>query len=521
MRGDSFRRQSEMAIEYASRNGLKLDDTLTFQDLGVSAFHGKNAETGHLREFLMAVESGAVAKGSYLLVESLDRISRQTARKAINLLGEIADAGITIVTLADGRAYTTENLDNDPMALMMALLIFIRANEESATKSRRIRAAWEAKRANAASKPLTARCPAWLRLKSDRSGFEIIEERAEVVRGIYDMALAGKGQHAIADALNKRGVATWGDNGRAPAAHWHRSYVVKVLSSSSVVGSYTPRVTERHDGKRVFKALDPVPNYYPAIVSAEVFQRVAILRQSANDPRRGRNAKTPTRHLLAGLAKCPLCGGTMTRVSKGSSKRAGRPNLVCQRAKAGAGCQYHSVPVEWVDNALKVFGDVIVGSSPASGNSEALNAEYAEVVDRIEKLDATIDQLVDTIVQRPSAAISKRLARLEAERDTQIAKRREMREAIDNSHHEFVRRRLGGLQDGLMAALETNEAEAIAAANTRLRENMDGVTVDYQRGVLRFDWKHGASTEIPYARMAEGKPQSILAPLGSTNGEAD
>ena len=196
------------------------------------------------------------------------------------MLGDIADAGITLVTLADGRAYTAESLDNDPMALMMALLIFIRANEESVTKSRRIRAAWEAKRATAASKPLTARCPAWLRLKGDRTGFEVIEERAGVVRNIFEMALAGKGQHAIADALNKSGVQTWGDNGRAPAKHWHRSYVIKVLSSSAVVGSYTPRVTEKQDGRRVFKALDPVTNYYPAIVSPEVYQRVASLRQS-------------------------------------------------------------------------------------------------------------------------------------------------------------------------------------------------------------------------------------------------
>lgn len=521
MRGDSFRRQSEMAIDYAARHGLKLDDTLTFQDLGVSAFHGKNAETGHLAEFLSAVTTGAVAKGSYLLVESLDRISRQTARKAIRLLGDIADAGITLVTLADGRAYTAESLDNDPMALMMALLIFIRANEESVAKSRRIRAAWEAKRANASSKPLTARCPAWLRLRSDRSGFEVIEERAAVVRSIYEMALAGKGQHAIADALNKQGVQTWGDNGRAPAKHWHRSYVIKVLSSSAVIGSYTPRVSERQDGKRVFKPLDPVPNYYPAIVSTEVFQRVAILRQSANAPRRGRNAATPTRHLLAGLAKCPLCGGTMTRVSKGSSKRAGRPYLVCQRAKSGAGCEYHTVPVEWVDNALTVFGDVIANSSPASDNFKALDAEHADAVAQIEKLDADVDQLVDTIVQRPSAALSKRLARLEAEREALIVKRRALREAIDNSHTEFVSRRIGGLQDGLLDVRAAPTPEKIAAANTRLRENMNAVVVDYRKGALLFDWKHGAGTELAYARTINGKAGSILAPLTNETDDDD
>lgn len=41
MAGDSFRRQTSMAREYADRTGLELDDKLTFRDLGVSAFRGK------------------------------------------------------------------------------------------------------------------------------------------------------------------------------------------------------------------------------------------------------------------------------------------------------------------------------------------------------------------------------------------------------------------------------------------------------------------------------------------------
>src|SRR3974390_3192733 len=103
MRGDSFRRQSDLARHYALQKGLELDQTLTFNDLGVSAFRGKNAETGRLGDFLEAVKTGLVPQGSYLLVESLDRISRQSARKALNVLNSIVDEGITVVTLSDGR----------------------------------------------------------------------------------------------------------------------------------------------------------------------------------------------------------------------------------------------------------------------------------------------------------------------------------------------------------------------------------------------------------------------------------
>lgn len=115
-KGDSFRRQAQMAIDYAARKGLQLDDTLSFQDLGVSSFRGQNVATGKLGNFLEAVDSGEVPRGSYLLVESLDRISRQTTRRAQRVLEDIADRGITVVTLNDEREYSSESLDRDPLA---------------------------------------------------------------------------------------------------------------------------------------------------------------------------------------------------------------------------------------------------------------------------------------------------------------------------------------------------------------------------------------------------------------------
>src|ERR1700680_1325770 len=77
MRGDSYRRQTQLALEYAERRGLELDTTLSLNDLGVSAFRGKNARTGALAAFLQAVDAGLVPDGSLLLVESLDRVTRQ------------------------------------------------------------------------------------------------------------------------------------------------------------------------------------------------------------------------------------------------------------------------------------------------------------------------------------------------------------------------------------------------------------------------------------------------------------
>ena len=49
-KGRSYERQIEAAAAYAKEHGLTLAD-YTFEDLGVSAFRGKNAQTGALVPF--------------------------------------------------------------------------------------------------------------------------------------------------------------------------------------------------------------------------------------------------------------------------------------------------------------------------------------------------------------------------------------------------------------------------------------------------------------------------------------
>jgi len=160
LRGDSLRRQLEASTAYAAVNELDLvaDDRL--QDIGVSAFKGANVAGGALGRFLEAANAGKVPRGSFLLVESLDRLSRQEIHKSLTLFLSILNAGVNIVTLADNRVYTADNPQFQD--LLISLVVMSRAHDESHTKSLRIGAAWANKRAHAKTQPLTAMCPAWL-----------------------------------------------------------------------------------------------------------------------------------------------------------------------------------------------------------------------------------------------------------------------------------------------------------------------------------------------------------------------
>lgn len=347
-KGDSQRRQSEAAKKYALDHALDLVDA-GYEDLGVSAFRGANADTGMLGEFCDAVRTGIVPRGSWLLIESLDRLSRNKPRKAVRLLENICEEGITLVTLSDGKVYTDLLLDDEPMAFMWAFMVAMRANEESETKSKRLKAAWSQKRKLASEQKLTAKSPSWMKLSENRKEFIVDDVRARVVRKIYQMCVAGVGYGKIAEVLNLEKVATFGG-----AQMWHRSFITKLLMADTPIGTYTPNVTQYVDGKKLRLPLEPIKLYYPAIVNEELNSAVKA-RLSVPSPRGRHASHGVTQNILANLCICPRCGSSVTLVSKGPRdvKR-----LVCTRAKAGAGCSYTTIPYPEIEGTLVAKRDV-------------------------------------------------------------------------------------------------------------------------------------------------------------------
>jgi DNA invertase Pin-like site-specific DNA recombinase len=170
----------ELSERYARENKLTL--VRNYSDLGVSAYRSKNRTTGALSEFIAAVDSGRIERGSILLCESLDRLSRDKVSEALIPFLELLKRGIVVVTLQDGRKYDAKSAD-DPFQLMGSLVIMARANEESETKAHRSRSAWKARRVNRAKGQI---CPHWLTF--DGTSYEAVPARRRVVERIFDLA---------------------------------------------------------------------------------------------------------------------------------------------------------------------------------------------------------------------------------------------------------------------------------------------------------------------------------------------
>jgi DNA invertase Pin-like site-specific DNA recombinase len=140
LKGDSRRRQMQLSADYAKDHNLILVEDFRLEDIGVSAFTGDNVREGEFGRFLNAVKQGLIPQGTYLLVEALDRISRQSILKSLPLFLEIINSGITIVTLRDKRVYRAQAFNIDDLYTSITSLKL--AHEESLLKSERGGQAW-------------------------------------------------------------------------------------------------------------------------------------------------------------------------------------------------------------------------------------------------------------------------------------------------------------------------------------------------------------------------------------------
>ena len=101
--GDSYERQIKKAKIYCERNGhVFLEQNVYFDD-GVSGYTGANRTKGKLGEFIAAVDRGEIPPGSFLLVENLDRFSREEALVPLMTLAGLKVKKIRVVILDDNK----------------------------------------------------------------------------------------------------------------------------------------------------------------------------------------------------------------------------------------------------------------------------------------------------------------------------------------------------------------------------------------------------------------------------------
>jgi hypothetical protein len=285
-KGDSRRRQWEACEKYCKENSLVLEKSRQFYDEGKSGFRGKHRTEGALGKFLQLVEEKRVPRGSTLIVEAFDRLSREDVLTAFNMFTSLLKNGIDVVTLVDRQRYSKDTINQNMGQLFISLGALWSAHKYSSDLAGRVGDAWTQKQklAREALKPMTEICPGWMQLSADRTKYEVIPERVKIVKLVFWLTLRGWGRGSIAKLLNRHRdkVPVWGAR-KNKAEAWHYSYFQKMLMSRTVLGEFIPH-TKRGAARKANG--ESIKNFYPSVIDEATYLRVQHRCTAPKGPRR-------------------------------------------------------------------------------------------------------------------------------------------------------------------------------------------------------------------------------------------
>jgi DNA invertase Pin-like site-specific DNA recombinase len=450
-KGHSKSRQTESCERFCADHEIDLarDEEYTFFDSGKSAFSGDHvSDNGQLARFLKMVESGAIERGSYLIVESLDRLSREHVMEALPRFMALLRAGINIVTLADSKVYDSKT---NIMEIMYSVMIMGRAHDESSTKAMRLGAAWKAKqeKARIEKAPIGNACPQWLRYSKDGQCYEIREDRASSVQRVFDLAIAGYGKAVIAKMLNAEGIAAF------KGGTWGASSVDKLLNNRAVLGEYLPHSKAGKSKREPIGA--PIEGYFPAIIDSATFYAA----RAAIEGRRVSKATKQSKrcNVWQGIARCWHCDSPMHLINKGSTPK-GNTYLACAKSRKGL-CNAKMVRLDRSELVVREVLAKVDSLALVQDASTKIMKDLAEVDGRLSEQRKKLKELQELLENARSISLAASIARCEGEIQSLELRRTELLTAL--AADRIVDK------DDFLSRLDLDSYEGRSKANTLLK----------------------------------------------------
>ncbi|MFL5338822.1 MAG: recombinase family protein, partial [Gemmataceae bacterium] len=417
--GDSVRRQTLAAQAWCAKNGVRLDEALTFRDLGKSAYlgeHRKNPDRNALAAFLKLVEDDKVPHGSYLCIESLDRLTREHIQPALLLVLGLLQAGVRIVQLSPSEMVYDDK--SEAHAIMLMIVELMRGHSESKRKSDLITSVWSKRKQQAreSKKPYTGMLPAWI---EERGGkLHLIPERAAVVERIFRMTIDGYGLTSVVRKLSEEKVPTFGEvivrEGRKRSqfsGKWSRAYLSRILRDRRAIGEFQPC---RREGHKKIPDGDPVAGYFPPVVSESDWLAARAGAQQRRDKpgRLGKNI-----NLFSGLVKHARDGDTyfmVTRIDGHTSRAHRSPDrklLVNMRSTEGDAPGYSFPFPVFMQAVLSMLAEINPGDIL---NGDDGPDEVLTLAQELTGVEARIGEFEVELLKGDVTALAKVLRKMEA-----------------------------------------------------------------------------------------------------------
>ncbi|EGR0298034.1 hypothetical protein FMH07_00345 [Vibrio parahaemolyticus] len=495
--GHGRQRQLESTVRAAKEKGWQLMDE-TFEDLGVSGFKGINVETGAFSKFLTAVQQGAIREGSVLIVENVDRLSRAGVNRAVTLMLQLLEYGITIHTLSDNKTYEPSS-ENPLMDLMQWALTAQRGYEESLIKSKRIQAVKDAVREKARKEGTyyTTKSPSWIIISPDKKEATFHPTNAAIVKVVIDLYLNGYGTTRIANRMIELGHPTLSVKSKC----WNASLVRSLLTQPALSGD----IMFKRNGKR-----DPdiLEDYYPALIDKDTHRKIKerLAKGGAGKGRRSTTMRNP----LAGLLRCK-CGSGLG-LSHNNARKHSNPRTALRCKKYYGECNGSGISapraITGILYGLRRLPMATLLTEEKKVDRVSVEVEIRSLTDSLEGIKQSMDNVITTIAAvGGNKALQEKLIELTAEQDAIEKKRDALRKQLEAIDALQVTEDLETLEERFTKLLDqTSTEEGRTALNGLLRDHLSHILVDTdgeQKMLIAFNKKQQPIIEVTV--RAEGE----------------
>lgn len=271
-REESITAQIRACKIYASNMNIEV--------VGVYADKAISGKTGDRPDFLKMIEASKHGNFDMVLVHKLDRFSRDPG--VHNMYEKkLADNGVLLVSV-------TEQLENTPAGALMKQVIIGVNNYHVLNLAKEVQ---KGKKENALQAKFTGgRVPLGLKRNKDLQ-YEIDEEKAHLVRRIFNDYASGKGKMTIARELNEEGYRYTTGNYFSPRT------IYDLLRQEKYIGHY---VYTTGDGETI-----RIENCIPPIIDLETWYAVQKQHGKTSKPK---PRKPNFQHILTGKIYCAVCG---------------------------------------------------------------------------------------------------------------------------------------------------------------------------------------------------------------------
>lgn len=406
---ESIKNQRTLLTEYVQKLGWKYQLIDTYIDQG---FTGTNFNRPDFQRMIRDIENGNV---NMVVTKDLSRLGRDYIETGEYIEKWFPENNVRYVSVTDGIDTFEASNGNNDIAPFKSIL----NDMYSKDLSKKIRTALHTMQKQ--GKWVGGKTAiGYIKDPNDRNKLIICESEAEIVKTIFNMALAGNQVGVIRDYLNANNIPTANQSRYNKDSFWENKTIKNILRNKVYIGTTQQNKRSRISYKNRKLRLNPekkwitVENTHPPIIDKKVFDMVQkmVIVQSYN-----RNEKK-NMFLLDGLLFCYECKHKIG--VRGKKKE--RYYMICnnyrRNSKLGLctshGFSYNNLEETVLNYIKRLFKDIDNEKIELNIKRKMTQYDYGKMLQKIENqikmINNNIDQMyVDKLNNKISEEMYERL----------------------------------------------------------------------------------------------------------------